>query len=322
MSIHSAQTGPMPGALVHLGLPKTGSTSIQSFLAANRAAVRAQGLAYEPLGRSFNHAELLVVTRHRMGLMVDDPVLRDRFGIRLRNRDDQAAVVARTEARLRGIIAGAGGARVLLSCEMLGWPYRAPAFARAFHDWLSEFFGEVRYVAYLRAQDRWMESEYFQRLKHGQSHTVAEFLAKLDPPNYLRLARNWAAVAGPDALQLRLLEPDALKERDIVTDFCAAAGLDPTGLSRPGAVNARASMRQVAALRRVNAALGPMLSGSGPGRTVLRGLGEGTLRLVPADTRRMEFPPARGTGSPRRWPTATRRCAGRGSRIVRACSPA
>ncbi len=85
-------------AYLHIGLQKTGTTSIQGWLADNAAGLAAQGVVYDrlslldvPWRRA--HVELTLCQFAEMGQLVKDRVVRRKFGFE--TLDEQKAVAER-----------------------------------------------------------------------------------------------------------------------------------------------------------------------------------------------------------------------------------
>ncbi|EAR52430.1 hypothetical protein OG2516_08132 [Oceanicola granulosus HTCC2516] len=257
-------------AVAHIGMPKTGSSTIQGFLAEHGAHLRAHGLHYANYSPRQDQAEFLLATHQRLGRPIRNPAMRHALGAG--TPEKQAARVAEFERALDADLARlAPGTRYLVSCEMIGWPYRREGFMRTFHEWMTQRFDEVDYVIYLRPQDSWMLSEYSQLLRNGGTKSMEEFLRTVTPPDYHALIRRWEGIAGTDRVDVRLLDPARLKAGDLVADFCDALAIPaPEGT---GAARRNEKLSAVAAARtlRINRAL-RRVQGSRAGHAVAEGL--------------------------------------------------
>lgn len=81
---------------------------------------------------------------------------------------------------------------------------------------LDRFFGRVRIVAYVRDPKSYMESIFQQRLK---GFALPEDFSKVYP-SYVRKLRKFYQVFGADHLMCRRFDPGLFPERDVVLDFC------------------------------------------------------------------------------------------------------
>jgi hypothetical protein len=189
--------------VVHAGIHRTGSTSLQRTLAGNRTALAAQGVAYP--GEEANHQPLAWSLHRRQS------------GAR-----EVLALVAAARA--------AGAGRVILSGEDF-----------AIHQdlgWLAAVAAQVetRAVFYLRRQDHWLMSWYNQHVKwpfdaRKSRMDPQAFLATLEDFHWLdyeRLLGRWSAVLGEAGLGVAVLEQGQVE--DATADFLARAGIDSAGL--------------------------------------------------------------------------------------------
>ncbi len=186
--------------LIHAGIHRTGSTSLQQFLAANRAALAARGVAYP--GEAVNHQALAWALK--------------------RGESGAREVLALVEA--------AGAARVVLSGEDfaihtdLGWLREVAAR----HD--------TRAVFYLRRQDHWLMSWYNQHVKWPFDRQKSRmdpqaFLATIADFHWLDYAAlfgRWQAALGPGGVAVAILETGQVE--DVTGDFLARLGLGREGL--------------------------------------------------------------------------------------------
>jgi len=189
--------------VIHAGIHRTGTTSLQRTLARNRGALLAQGVAYP--GEEASHQPLAWSL--------------------LRRQSGPGEVLGIVEAAR-----AAGAARVILSGEDfaihedLGW--LAAVAARV----------ETRAVLYLRRQDHWLMSWYNQHVKWPFDRAKSRmdpqaFLAALEDFHWLdyeRLLGRWSAVLGAERVGVAVLEKGQVE--DATADFLARAGIDPAGL--------------------------------------------------------------------------------------------
>ena len=186
--------------VIHAGIHRTGTTTLQRVLAVNRPALAACGIGYP--GSEVHH-QALAWALHR-----------GQSGAR-----EVLALVAEAEA------AGAGLA--VLSGEDF-----------AIHtdlEWLREVAARVdtRAVFYLRRQDHWMMSWYNQHVKWPFDRTKsrmdpAAFLATIEDfhwIDYQRLIGRWSGVLGADRVGAGVLERGQLE--DVTGDFLGRIGVDP-----------------------------------------------------------------------------------------------
>ena len=239
-------------AICHIGFPKTGSKTIQEFLHLNATALQQQGFLYRRF-RSWDpmQVEYVELAFRKVRRNFDDIQHRLRFGVPSQQKlDAQADDIETWFSKERH---GQQAHTWLISSEVVPVFLSGRPGATALHEWMSSQFDSVTYVLYLRRQDLWAASEYSQHLRHGHSSTLEEYLAGNRGFNYMKLYRLWASIAGADRITVRLLEADALKNKDLLEDYCDIAGIDIADLARPQRHNESFSRRGAELVRRVNA---------------------------------------------------------------------
>ena len=249
-------------AIIHIGTQKTGTTTIQSFLDLNRAALSSQGIRYEPFTpRNIAQMELGLAAIVRAGETLE--VMGKRRAIGVKGRDSQRAFVDRLEARLRtGVAQWPEHSFVASSEQIHAWCY-SPARVAALHDFLTGIFDSVRYVVYYRRQEDFMLSTYSETIRRGEMQTLDEHIdTMIDKMNFNRRVRMWTDVVGAGNLTVRLFDPALMPNRDLLDDFCAQTGIDRGPLQTPPRKNESLSVEEIALYRHLNRRV-PMMLPSG-----------------------------------------------------------
>lgn len=227
--------------VLHVGLPKCGSTSIQRHMAEGEAAHRARGVCYP---QSHRTAE---------GYRNHLPLARMAPG-------DLAGAVSDIMAEAEGCHT------IVLSCEH--WANALPrSNLAALCEILSRAEGELRVVAYFRNPFDFVESCYAQYVLAGLfqisrhrfyadgAPSIEKFLARFEAMRGFPL---WSALGfarllqdhvPTGALSLRSMEDRDLKAGGMLADFCALARL-PEPAPAPRA-NTRPSNRKLAELEHI-----------------------------------------------------------------------
>ena len=223
-------------AILHIGGEKTGSTSIQWLLEANRAALAAAGFGVpRGLGGS-NHVALAAYAGREM-------MVRDLLGM-LDEPQGLAGLRAWLPARLAMLLGGqpAGIHTMLFSNEHCQSRLHTPEEVARLRDLLAPHFSQVVVLVYLRRQDQVVISSRNTSLRSHGRLPAAWFptepgqLALLD---HALLLLRWGQVFGAAALRPRLYQAD---EATHLQDFLDAIGAPPLPLNPP---------------RRLNRSLGP-----------------------------------------------------------------
>lgn len=233
-------------ALIHIGTPKSGTTSIQAFLRLNQEALRAQGFRCEPFDpTNLAQMELATVGVVRAGDTVKEANKRHALGVG--DRASQLAYVDRYEAMLREGVSSWGEQTYLASGEQVHSWLSSPERIAALDQFLGQFFDEVRYVVYYRPQEEFMLSTYSERVRRGEVITFERhFQQRLHKMDYWRKAGMWTGVVGKDRFVPRLMVHDALEGGDLLDDFCTFAGIDRAPLQTPPRMNQSLSAEEMA----------------------------------------------------------------------------
>lgn len=261
-------------ALIHIGIPKSGTSSIQAFLGLNRAALARQGMVYAPFNPDFgSQFEFPVTALEACSTAIGPELERRRLG--LGTPEQQSEYVDAYDRFLTTVLKDSGADCFIGSSEHIQAWLTKPTQIEALDRFLSARFTQVRYLVYLRAQDELVASGYSEAIRRGATHDFQTHLASYARQNHWASVKQWRAVVGPRLL-VRLTSRDALHGGDLLVDFCAIAGIDKAGLDDPPRVNAALGTGEIALRRQLNRIL-PVLGRDGrlhPAyRLVLRGLG-------------------------------------------------
>ncbi|MBC7986604.1 MAG: hypothetical protein H7X93_08030 [Sphingomonadaceae bacterium] len=194
--------------ILHIGRPKTGTSSIQHFLARNADALGAEGAIYPRAGRALPGERGLPVAHHSLAAACAGKL------------DDKAAFAEMKRVFTTEI---AGHDTVVISSESFSNLVRL--------DLLREFFDDFarfdrRVIVYLREYLSSAISSFQQAAQRGREfRTFSQFLAR--ESRIADFIARWSAI-GP--IDFRPFERERLDSHDVVMDFlkCAGLGLRPT----------------------------------------------------------------------------------------------
>lgn len=212
-------------AILHIGTGKTGSTTIQNLLAANRDRLMAQGFAYPVSPGHRNHLLLAVfasderraVRMLRITAQTGSPGFqRERLAV------DLGAELAALPDAVHTVI---------FSSEHLANQVASMADAARLKALLDTWFDDYRILVYLRRQDEYEVSLYSTLLRAGQTGTAilppADGARVLDRHDWIGLLDRWGAAFGRAALLPRIFDRGAFVDGDLLADMRAACGLAP-----------------------------------------------------------------------------------------------
>jgi len=238
---------------LHIGTEKTGSTSIQKFLAQNRTTLLARGWLYSDTAGVLAHHSLVAYgldderhddTRRTGG--VGDRISLDVFRRQLIDS-------------LHDEIAASGAATLILSNERLATRLNRPteiARLRALCDQLAQ---NTKIVVYVRNQADFLVSRYTNVIWESGTAEFA-FPARTAIADYKLLLDRWSEVFGRETVIVRRFEPAGFLDGDLIDDFASAIGLDNKGLQRPPRANPSLDAESLAFLRGFNRRLPHALS--------------------------------------------------------------
>jgi hypothetical protein len=244
-----------PVFYIHIGVPKTATTTIQSFFTMHRDALLQRGVLYpKSIANSDGHSEL-----HRVLSAVLEPdsvPWLDGLRKHMENRNVIASLfeeAARTEVKT-----------VVLSAESLAFMRRPETLRRSLAP------HSARVLVYLRRQDNFLASFYNQLIKSRlytatfeeflQQHAenaidLRDFRTPLPMCDYERLLNLWGAAFGSENILAGVYEDHDLPG-GILHDVAAKTGIDIAGLRPPDVdTNPALQLSTVALKRRVNALL-------------------------------------------------------------------
>ena len=271
----------MPRELIlHIGMSKTGSSSIQYLLDINRSALLAQGFSYPGKTAGNSHA-LLATAFTSFPVMLNDTEHKTWQG-----RAPEVAIgsyIAELEAEVAGLPHRVS--RIILSAEQFGKYQRTQADIRRLRDFVVRLADRCIVVVYLRRQDEHFASLYSQFLRWGK---IGEpDMQKLNPLHqdydYADLLARWADVFGKQNVVPRLFERPAGKHFDVVADFAGLCGFDLAPLRLHTDVNRNQSMNLAGqeVLRRLGARLSRDTPGGAPAGTAWQRVTEAVSAASP-----------------------------------------
>lgn len=235
---------------LHVGVGKTGTTTLQVFLENHRKELARHGLTVAAAPKSRNHRALAM---YALDYNVID-------NARKAKRLTTSEAIADFRADLRERVAAesatlSADATIVFTSEQLTRVSRPSEFARL-KDLLA-LYGthEIKIIAYLRRQDQYYASSYSQYIKGGQDLDMRPSgkLVAESVYDYLAFLNGWAESFGDENLIVRVFERSQLKDGDVIADFFEALNIEvPAGLDRPARQNESLDINTVQYLRMLN----------------------------------------------------------------------
>ncbi|HZZ80281.1 MAG TPA: hypothetical protein VFE62_17345, partial [Gemmataceae bacterium] len=207
---------------LHIGTEKTGTSSVQNFLAANRARLAHMGILYPETPGAKNHTGLAAAAQD----VTDTGPLRKTLG--LQNRNDVEAYRAKLIEGLKEEYRGGAFKTVIMSNEHCSSRLLRDEEVQWLKDILAPHFEKIRIVVYLRRQDDYLLSIYSTAVKSGSVRPleVPPLRSAAARYDYWPFLSRWARVFGRDAIVCRKFERATLKNGDVIDDLLSVIGVE------------------------------------------------------------------------------------------------
>ncbi|TBX21028.1 hypothetical protein [Nioella sediminis] len=238
---------PIPGpsgkrqrCVVHIGLNKTGSTTIQAWLQINQDALRNQGIWHDNLGpHSGPHLSTAV------GWTIFAHSQRPNYvpggwqaqSYRIRSRADLQERLDQFLTRVEATFPPPEDGTYVTSSEHIGAGLKNVPEMEKLHNWFAARFNEVRYVVYIREQTDWVASAYVQAVRSGTTESLDAYIENFGFNDYHALIEKWRGIAGDENVDVRIFDRAAFAGGDLIDDFADAIGVDASRTARPPKLN-------------------------------------------------------------------------------------
>lgn len=205
--------------LIHIGMPKTGTTALQNFLLDNNAKLAKYGWSYPILSDGqrgeLGEIELSGIKRCGNGCWIYESWILDN-------------IESEWDAGMDIVLRHLENKNVIISEETI-YEYGTEKFIMD----AKKKYENIKVVIYLRRQDRAIESRYNQHIKSlGEESTFIKFIESDGiPEHYLDYALKLDSISkiiGRENLIVRVYEKQQLVGNDIITDFLSILGI-PSG---------------------------------------------------------------------------------------------
>lgn len=240
--------------IVHIGLPKTGTTRLQSAFFENQSVLKNAGIFYPTGGSYYSEGgcnQKYLAWDFLPHLPPSGFNTKAAASFSLQRIDKSISDLARD-------LHADPCPYALLSSEYFFNVAQHPRGLLRLKDFFSSLAREVTIICYIREHLSLMASAYNQAIKVGLKQTPDfERWAQDNCRNYLAngLLTTWAKVFGRENLLVRPYSSNQLIAQDIFRDFIETAGLaiDPSDLLIPrGRANSSISLRTADAIRSIN----------------------------------------------------------------------
>lgn len=241
-----------PTCFLHIGPPKTGSSSIQNFMARNRAELKRHAVLYPKL----TSAKGTPSKRHGV----------------LRRSDERFGPIAEANWRTLEASLAETGMNVVLSSEFFCDAFRQMEELDGFLDVFDRHGYRVRIVAYVRDQPDWLNSWYVENQKRLSGlQDFSDYAAAVATSGRVNPWRYLENIIDNPRLSLDLVRFEQAAQAGLEIDFARRVGVPADADLKTYRVrNPNAGAKTVYAAQKIMERAGPDLNRSSRFRTVFR----------------------------------------------------
>lgn len=208
-------------AYLHIGLEKTGTTSLQEFFYLNRNKLKKEYNIYYPKSPGkknhialpiYSYREQIRDLRRQKNLTEDDDLLK----FRQQFKKDLANEVTPFLKQ---------GYNLLFSNEHLSSLSMNKEELQNLNQLFLDLNCQVKVIIYLRRQDKFLVSTYSTWLKDGSTSELRKKAYRRKRYNYLFLLDMWSEVIGDEHIIVEVFEKERFKNSSLYANFCSKIGI-------------------------------------------------------------------------------------------------
>ena len=203
-----------PIAYIHIGLEKTGTTTLQEFFHLNKENLAKDNIHFMSSPGTRNHTDLVayaydktlgdLIVQKNLHTSEAKQIFRENFIARF---NDEIHITKSTETNL------------LVSSEHLSSRVFSKDEIRKLLSLFTENGYQPKIIVYLRRQDQYLLSTYSTWLKSGATAELNEKAYKRKRYDYLSLLEMWSEVVGDEHLVVKIFERAKMHDNDLIQDF-------------------------------------------------------------------------------------------------------
>lgn len=239
---------------IHIGTPKTGTTSIQKYITIHRSRLRRDGWLVPTASRGLNENHM-----HLSNYAMD----RSKECVHIRsacNIDDLNDISRYREVfydKLRAEIQRHRGEYVIMSSEQCYMMLDTPDEIQRLKDLFKDLAQQIQIIVYIREQSDMLCSRYSTFLMNNHTKTIrsCEAFAKIPTFDYSKRLQMWEDIFGIENIILRVFDRQKLHGQDIIQDMCKEINL-PIYSHRALMLNTTLNAKQCEFLRLINSQMG------------------------------------------------------------------
>ena len=253
-------------AVIHIGLHKTGTTTIQHFLAKNRESLQKQGVYIpssirETRNKLAQHRELnaaIIPSISESGPLFSltgqnayNMILKQGF-----TRNDQDKIWEKYRHEIEENCQKDD--LVLFSSEYLS--NATDNEIERLKEWMSSLFEDIIIVLYLRRQPEFLVSIHHSFVGSGSPWSLLDLLNRPEGRSilaYHKIVERWS-IFGKEKIKIRIFDRQKFHESDLLSDFAYTVGFEMAGLESVTDENVSTDSVETEFLRLLNSHIPPM----------------------------------------------------------------
>lgn len=202
--------------IIHIGLPKTGTTSLRSFYHSNRSYLNDKNIFLPFLGeKQWNKRIQNIFRKNNEKRFCSDPVI-DFIGSRPLSTQEKASIKRDGFKKLVSFAEQLPQeSTMILSSEFLSAKSTAVFKLK---NYAEQYFDSVCIIAYLREQGSWALSSSSTRALNGSSYSILK-PGDRKTMDYKFLLSKWFSIFDSAHWVVRRYDRKFLKDQDIISDF-------------------------------------------------------------------------------------------------------
>lgn len=215
-------------AVIHIGTPKTGSTTIQNLLFANRDILQERGVLFPGCIGQKNHKNLCVACAPNSMTVAG---MRGELG--LQSEQDCTAFIQNLLSDFKQEVSETKHDVLVLSSEHFSSRLSTVEHISRLKYIMVGLGYAPEIIVYFRRQDKLISSLTGTSLQAGNPLDFP-FIENAEWYNYFTLASKWASVFGKDNLVCRPFQRGSFPNNSLSEDFLVAAKIELSGLEMDG----------------------------------------------------------------------------------------
>ena len=234
---------------IHIGTPKTGTTSIQNYLASNSDLLSKKGCLVPASSRRYLANHTLLANYCINKTTITEVSIRNGIYTERQLRVFRKKFKNKLSAEIRNFT----GSKIIFSSEQCYENLKTQDEIQKLKDLFSDLNVDIKIIVYIREQADMLCSLYSTRMRGGKTFEMPDIneFAGNDVFNYNERLKLWEKVFGIENIILRIFDRSKMIDNDIVSDFTMALGLEKVGFV-PQYLNEKLNAAQCEFLRLIN----------------------------------------------------------------------